>query len=238
MRRFRIAGCVALVVLAAGALPGCGGRPVDGPPAPPTGLPVDDYREALARGEPVYRIDPDESLLIVKVYRAGPLARLGHDHIVASRDLAGFAVWPGTPGGARADIIMPLATLGVDDPALRADAGFESEPSAEDIVGTRRNMLASLEATLFPDVLAHATLTARERLRVELQLHGVQQSFEVPVDLRVTDDRLEASGSFALTQSQFGVTPHSVFGGALSVADRLDVTFRLSATRDVMLTPR
>ncbi len=238
MRPSRIAECVVLVVLAAAILPGCGGRGVEGPAAPPSELPVGDYREALARGEPVYRIDPDESLLIVKVYRDGPLARLGHDHVVASRDLTGFAVWPDATGAARADILMPLATLDVDDPALRADAGFESEPSAEDIAGTRRNMLASLEANLYPDVLARATLVAPERLSVELRMHGVMQLFELPVELRVTEERLEASGSFTLTQSQFGVTPHAVFGGALSVADRLDVTFRLGATRDVMLTSR
>lgn len=238
MRASRVAQCVVVVVLGAAALPGCGGRRVDAPSAAPSELPVDDYREAVARGESVYRIDPDESLLTVKVYRAGPLARLGHDHIVASHDLAGFAVWSDAPGAARADILMPLAMLDVDDPALRADAGFESEPSAEEIAGTRSNMLSSLEASLFPDVLARATLVAPERLSVELRLHGVMQIFELPVELHVTDDRLEASGSFALTQTQFGITPHSVFGGALSVADRLDVTFRLSANRDAMLTSR
>ena len=36
-----------------------------------------------------YQVVGSESLLIVRVYRGGTLARAGHNHIVASHDLAG-----------------------------------------------------------------------------------------------------------------------------------------------------
>ena len=44
--------------------------------------------EAAALGR-AYQVLGSESLLIVRVYRGGTLARAGHNHIVASHDLAG-----------------------------------------------------------------------------------------------------------------------------------------------------
>ena len=54
----------------------------------------------------------------------------------------------------RADLYVPLDTLVVDEPALRAEAGFDTQPSAADIAGTRRNMLEKvLEADRYPFAL-------------------------------------------------------------------------------------
>lgn len=216
------------------ALAACSGPRTEAPVTSAAGLPVEFYRAALERGERVYRIEPNESLVTVYVYRDGPLAGMGHDHVVASRDVDGFAVWADAAAAARADLRMPLATLSVDEAGLRDAAGFQSDPSVEDIAGTRANMLSSIEAVAFPDVTARVSLVAGEpepRVSVELRLHGETRSFDVPVALRVGDDALEVSGTFGIEQTQFGISPHSVFGGALSVADRLNVTFRLRASR-------
>lgn len=230
MRRAALCVVVVVALLATACAP----RRDVAEPAAPGDLQVGYYRDAIARGEPVFRIDGAASLVTVYVYRDGPLARLGHDHVVASRDVRGFAAAPTDPARARADLRMPVATLIVDAADLRAAAGFESEPAADDIAGTRENMLKSLDAEAFPAVELAATLAAplpEPRLSVELRLHGIARRFDVPVALSVDADRLEVSGSFEVRQSEFGIEPFSVFGGALKVADRLNIAFRLRAVR-------
>ena len=175
MRRAALCVVVVVALLATACAP----RRDVAEPAAPGDLQVGYYRDAIARGEPVFRIDGAASLVTVYVYRDGPLARLGHDHVVASRDVRGFAAAPTDPARARADLRMPVATLIVDAADLRAAAGFESEPAADDIAGTRENMLKSLDAEAFPAVELAATLAAplpEPRLSVELRLHGIARS--------------------------------------------------------------
>jgi len=219
---------------AAATLLACSGQRTEAPDTPAAALPLEYYRDAADRGESVYRIDSDASLVTVYVYRDGPLAGMGHDHVVASRDLRGYAVWSEDTAVARADLRMPIVSVSVDDADLRAAAGFESEPSADDVAGTYANMLASVDADAFPDIDLRVTLLRpppEPRVKVDVHWHGVSRAFDVPVALRVDAERLEASGSLSLRQTDFGITPHSVFGGALSVADQLNISFRLHGKR-------
>ncbi|MGZ3238167.1 MAG: YceI family protein, partial [Burkholderiaceae bacterium] len=119
----------------------------------PAEFPESYYRQAEAMGKTVMRISPDQSLLSIEVRRAGTLARLGHDHVVASHDISGYVA----PDEGRADLILPLAKLTVDETNLRAEAGFNTQPTPEAIDGTRNNMLTKvLEADRFPFILIHA----------------------------------------------------------------------------------
>src|SRR5882672_5241040 len=73
--------------------------------APPADFPGAHYLEALAQGKPVFRVDSRESLVVIEVRRGGSLARLGHDHVVASHDATGYVA----PGEGRADLFIALA---------------------------------------------------------------------------------------------------------------------------------
>src|SRR6266567_9020048 len=118
--------------------------------APPAEFPEGYYLEALAQGKPVFRVDSRESLVVIEVRRSGSLARLGHDHVVASHELVGYVA----PGEGRADLVAALERLAVDEAALRAEAGFDTQPTQLDIDGTRANMLVRvLEADRFPFAL-------------------------------------------------------------------------------------
>lgn len=188
------------------------------------------YRQAGAAGTPVFAVAPRESLLAVTVRRAGLLARLGHDHVVASHDLSGFA----SPAAGRADLEFRADRLAVDEPALRLDAGLGPQPSAASVEGTRTNMLSRvLEAQRFPVVRLHAERIAgtADRLRVAITLHGVTRSVEVPATIVTGPDSIRASGSVRLRQTDFGIAPLSVAGGLLAVADPIDVRFRIVARR-------
>lgn len=229
MAAMRWAGLIALLgaLLAACAPP----LPVQAPAvfAPlPADFPAAHYRQAAARGAEVLRVDPQRSLVVIEVRRAGALAGLGHDHVVASHDVGGFVI----EAEGRADIHVALDRLVVDESALRSAAGFDTQPSDEAIAGTRRNMLEkALETERFPFALIRATRVDAERpgLSVAITLHGATRTFNVPAQIETLRDGIAVGGRMTFNQTDFGIVPYSVFGGALQVRDRLDLRFRILA---------
>ena len=211
---------------------GCAQVPPSAPPeAARPGAPDLDaayYRDAAERGAGVYRVEPGDSLVVVRVYRGGRLAKLGHDHVVSSREPRGFV----DADKGRADLYLTLESLAVDDPAQRAAAGFESTPSESDIAGTRSNMLEKvLEAERFPFVVLRVRGVEQDAVQAELSLHGVTRPLRIPAKIAAGAERIEFSGSFAINQTDFGIEPFSVFGGALAVQDRVDLSFTIRAAR-------
>lgn len=229
---------LALAGLAALALAACVAGLKPGPPTPegaPANFPESVYRQALRSGS-VYRVDPGASWIAVYVYRDGPLARIGHDHVVASHDVRGYALLPADLSGARTDIYFPVATLTVDEPALREKAGFTTELSADDIENTRRRMLrAVLEADQYPFAQIHAKpgqgSSPRVTLNVDLTLHGVTRNVQIPVELAVNDGRFSTQGEFDIRQTDFDIVPFTVLNGALAVKDQLHILFHLQGER-------
>src|SRR6266568_1233726 len=151
------------------------------PAAPPAEFPEGYYLEAAARGRPVFRVDPRESLVVIEVRRAGSLARLGHDHVVAGHEVGGYVA----PDEGRADLYVALGRLAVDEAALRIEAGFDTQPAESDIEGTRANMLGKvLEAEKFPFALIRvsgADASQREvTLSVAITLHGSTRTLQAP----------------------------------------------------------
>ncbi|HEV2218949.1 MAG TPA: YceI family protein [Casimicrobiaceae bacterium] len=202
---------------------------VAGTEVPPPSFPLAFYRDAARRGEPVFEVDPARSLVVVEVRRAGSLARLGHDHVIASHDLRGYVA----PDAGRADLYVRLDRLTVDEPQLRAQAGFDTQPSAEDIAGTRRNMLESvLHADRHPWALIAVMDTAdSSRPHVAITLNGVTR--RIPVLATITSDAgaYDVTGALSVDQTDFGILPFSILGGALTVANRLDIRLEIHAQR-------
>jgi YceI-like protein len=220
--------------LAAAAVVACVPQEMRPTSAGPTDAALDglkrQYGGLAESGEPVFEVDTSRSIVIIEVRRAGTLANLGHDHVVASHDLRGYIA----PREGRADVYMAVAELSVDDPALRKAAGFETEPSAADIAGTRSNMLTRvLHADEHPFVVArvtglHAETTPRS---VTLTLNGVSRVHDVQAAIAVTDREVRVKGNTEILQTEFGIRPFSILGGALQVADALTVRFDILARR-------
>ena len=190
------------------------------------------YREVAAEGARVYRVDAGRSLVTIEVRRAGTLAKLGHDHVVASHDVHGLIA----PEHGRADLYLPLQTLTVDEAKLRQEAGFEESVPQEAIAATRRNMLGSvLHADRYPFAFVSVRAGRLDRpMTVLMTINGVTRTLPVAVRLDETRDELRASGELALTQTEFGIPPVAVLGGAIRVADDLKVRFTLDARRTAM----
>ena len=195
----------------------------------PADFPEAYYRQAEASGRRVLRVAPERSLVVIEVHRAGAFARLGHEHVVASHEVKGYV----DLAEGRSDLYVALERLVVDEPGLRAEAGFDTQVSPEAVDGTRRNMLDKvLDSARFPFVLIHATRAdaKQQSLSLSITLHGRTRSFEIPVRIEEIPGGIAVSGRMAFNQTDFGVTPLSVLGGALQVQDRLDLRFRIVAT--------
>ena len=184
------------------------------------------------QGVQLLHIAPDESLLTITVRRGGALARLGHDHVVASRSLQGVVA----PALGRAQFRFRLDEMSVDEAGLRQAAGLTTTPSADAIAGTRHNMLVRvLEAERYPWVSIEARRTGNKQVfDADITLHGVTRTVQLPVRVeQAADGRLQASGSLLLKQSDFGIVPFAVLGGAMAVQDQMELAFRITARQDV-----
>jgi YceI-like domain len=190
------------------------------------------YLDAAESGRPVFRIDPALSLAVIEVRRGGSLARLGHDHVVASHDIQGYLA---TEEG-RSDLYVQLDRLVVDEPELRAESGFDTQPSAAVVAATRQNMLDKvLEAEQYRfariSVRTADAETAGARVNVSMTLHGTTRAMQVPVTIESRADEIAVSGRLTLKQTDFGMTPFSILGGAITVQDPVDVRFHIRARR-------
>jgi len=228
---------IACLFLVSALIAGCVPQPTRAPevagPAP-ADFPSQRYQASAARGEPIFRIDPVRSLVVIEVRRAGSLARLGHDHVVASHEIQGYVA----PNDGQADLYVPLEGMTVDEPSLREEAGFDTVPTESDIAGTRRNMLTRvLEVERYPFAqvaFSNARPTPADDVGdAEIGLHGVTRSARIPLRIESKSDEIVVTGSVALEQSDYGITPLSILGGAIQVADEVRLRFRIVARRCV-----
>ncbi len=232
--RLRASVLVAASSLALLTLSACTHAPAQvGAPAASVARPID------TTGAIVYSVDPAESEVDILVFRGGTLARLGHNHVMAAKHLAGRAWIHPQFEKSGFDISLQVADLIVDDPDARRAAGsdFPPEIPQSDKDATRTNMLKSevLDAERFPEVRVQATSVRGNEQRAEvtvgIAIKDVRREVTVPVALSVDSSRLVAQGEFDILQSDFGIKPFSVGFGALQVQDRLHVRFRIVATR-------
>jgi polyisoprenoid-binding protein YceI len=221
------------IIALASAVVGCAAAPHRNAPFPRSAPPP---AEQAAVGE-AYQVVGSESLLIIRVYRGGTLARAGHNHIVASHDLAGTVHVAKDLARSSFELNFPVASLTVDEAELRAAQGAEFAADVSDAAreGTRKNMLgpAVLDADHYPQVALRAEalepdgerLMARVQIRIRDQAHVVT----VPLSYTLSANELLAQGELPLKQTQLGLIPFSALLGALAVQDEMQLQFRIVA---------
>src|SRR5262245_42077963 len=208
------------------------------PPAAPAPAPAPAPEPgAPPAGAKSWSVVPEESLLQILVFRGGSMARLGHNHVIASHQLSGAVYVLDDPTQMRFDLRFPGNELTVDEPAMREMAGPDFPPnvpqSARD--GTRKNLLseALLDAEKYPEIRLRATdvVAAGEGfdVGVEITIKDQVRSVRVPVTLQRKDGALRASGEFPLKQSDLGLKPFSAAMGTLLVVDEMRIHFEVVA---------
>ena len=232
----RASRCVVLAALA--ILAGCRSTTVPPPAANASqSQSVGPTATTTHRGARRFEVDPERTVVTVIVRRAGPLAKLGHDHVITSAFEAG-SVWLGdTPAGSSFELTLPVERFDVDMPQARAVAGPEfAAPVPDDArQGTRHNMLRAevLDGQHFPAIMLRSSAASgawpQPMVRVAVTLKGVEREQEIPVVVERDADGLTARGELRLNQTDFGITPFSVAGGAIRVADTLEIRFEIAA---------
>lgn len=194
------------------------------------------YQSAPLDQRPVYQVHAERSQTTIYVYRAGRAARFGHNHVLTVPQLQGWVAVPGDQlNASHFSLRFRLDQLQIDDAALRTatGGGFATLRSADDIAGTRTNMLKSLDADQYPWVVLNSMAVIGEWpvavADVAISMHGVTRIQRVVLQLEHDAQRLGVRGRLALRQSDFGITPFSILGGALGIDDTLAIDFALQA---------
>src|SRR5260370_24059046 len=205
----------------------CKVRPAAPPPKPEEPI----SRPGLPPGR-VYRIDEKQSVLRILVYRAGPLAYFGHNHVIVNHAVRGAVNLADVPGDAVFWLTVPVAGFVVDDAQARREEGADFAGDIPDDAksGTLHNMLSAalLNADEFPLIAVRSVagsgagaasgagaLTAT----VAISVAGYESTVDVPLTLHVDSRRLSATGSVELRQTALGLTPSSLSLGASQVHD-------------------
>lgn len=188
-----------------------------------------------------YVVAPEQSQVRILVYRAGALAKLGHNHVVSATGFQGTVDYRSdTPLQTTLSLRIPVAGLRVDEPHQRRAVGppFTGEIEPQDAQATRENMLgpAVLDAARYPEVLVRTLSISgappHYTVRAEVQVRGVEQQVELPVTVRADGVRLQAAGTLEIAQSGFGIEPLRVAFGSIAVRDVIEVRFILTALRN------
>ena len=158
------------------------------------------------------------SKITVYAYKTGLFSFAAHDHVID------VPIARGTLDEQKKTIEFTVKTnsLQVLDPN-------ESEKNRKEI---RTTMLGPklLEADKFLEITFHSTSvkkTDANTAAVEgvLTIHGVSR----PVAFTVKRDRAFYVGSAKMKQTDYGLTPVTVAGGAVKVKDEIKVDFRVTA---------
>lgn len=191
-------------------------------------------------GRPVAMLRVVASDVTVRVYRDGPLAQLGHNHVITSTAVAGQVVLRDPLEASSFSLSLPLDSLVVDDPLRRTAAGpdFPDNLTAEDREGTRGNLLgpALLDAARFPvlhlDGVGLEETAAGYVATARIDAAGLSREIRVPVAVEWAGGELVARGSFMVTHAEIGLVPFSAALGALRVREEIEVDYRLVARRE------
>jgi polyisoprenoid-binding protein YceI len=174
----------------------------------------------------VYLLAPS-SRLQLKTGRAGLFGFAGHEHVIRANGFQGKVVYyPGNPSSSHLDITVLSDSLEVLTP-----------PDTEEIRKVTKTMRTEVLRTAeYHEIklVSRQVEPSAKGFHIIGAMTLVGQTRELPIDViaRIGVDTLEATSSFSLKQTDFGIKPFSGGpGGAVKVADRVTFDIRAVAVR-------
>lgn len=202
--------------------------------------PTLDWPEFPATGtdRALLRVDRNASGAWFEVDPAGPLARLGHSHVIGGAIVDGRVLLGGSAADSAVELRLDLAAVEVDRPDWRAAAGLDPELEPEAVAGTRRNLLgpAVLDVERHPRIELRSAALERDeegwRIAARLRFQQRIVALTAPLALAFDGQQLTATGAFTIDHAALGLAPFSAARGALRVAETIRVRFRIVAVGD------
>ena len=180
--------------------------------------------------EKAWKFDESDGALIVRTGVTGRASRMGHRLTIALNSWRATVSWTaGQP--CAVDLNVDLESLDV----LRGEGGVTALSGPEKALA-RSNALKSLGANRFRTISFRADEIVKTadgyRLGGTLEIHG--KTRPRTIDLRVEDlgDVWRMSCDVQVRQSEFGITPFSMFIGSMKVANDVAVSFTGSRAKD------
>jgi polyisoprenoid-binding protein YceI len=178
-----------------------------------------------------YVVDARSSRFTVQAFATGILSAMGHNPKIGIRTFTGEVDFNVEAAQAsRFRLSMKSNSMGVLDDV--------SDKDRRDIEKMMNEQV--LEPSKYPDIVYDAPSVSIARidsalfsatLNGTLNFHGITRNQTVSARIAVFDEMLRASGEFTLNQSDYGIKPISVAGGALKVKDELKFSFEMVARK-------
>jgi polyisoprenoid-binding protein YceI len=160
-------------------------------------------------------IDVEHSSMTIHVAKSGLLSFAGDNHEIQAPISSGAV----NEAAKMVELKVEAAKLTVLDPKL-------SEGKRAQV---RQEMIGPhvLDATRFSEIIFRSTQVSEEkpstwRVTGDLTLHGQTRSITIPVN---SSSAGHYRGTVTLKQTDYGITPISVAGGAVKVKDELVIDF-------------
>ena len=192
---------------------------------------ADDSRTNDSKEIPAYTIDARTSSFTVRTSSSGCLSAFGHDHEIAIQNFEGEVRAASSDlQHAALNMTIHASSLEVVDKESLGDQDAIEKEMREHVFETTAHPEISFKSTA---VKAKPLGENKYDLTItgDLVLHGVTKSVVLPAHLEIDDKIVHASGAFSIRQTDFGITPTSVAGGTVKVADKVDLVFDITARR-------
>ena len=178
-----------------------------------------------------YVVDARASRFTVQAYATGILSAMGHNPRIGIRTFSGEVDFNAEAvQAAGLKLAMKANSLGVLDDISDKDRReiekmmneviLEPDKYGEIVYEAPTVTVTRLDETLYSATL-HGTLSFR----------GLTRNQTISARISVFDEMIRASGEFSLNQSDYGIKPISVAGGALKVKDELKFSFEMVARK-------
>jgi polyisoprenoid-binding protein YceI len=172
-----------------------------------------------AAGQP-RPIDAAKSAVTIQVKKAGLLSAFGHDHEIAAPAAGGTV----DSSSGKVELRFRSAALEVRDRGV-------SEKDRAEILSTMLGPQV-LDSQRYPEIVfrssnAKAAGAGAWHVEGELTLHGETR----PVTAEVLDQGGHYTGTVHLKQTEFGIKPVKVAGGAVRVKDEIQIDLDIQLAR-------
>lgn len=186
-----------------------------------------------AQEKTAYSIASAQSKLEIHVYKEGMFKAFGHDHLIAATEISGEAQLDAQKiEDSTVRLQIATKSLTVVDPG-------ESEKDRRDVQATMEGEKV-LDVAKFPEITFTSSGISGAKKNAEgweltisgkLKLHGVEKTVSFPLRVQTESAQLRGEGEISILQTDYGITPVKVGGGAVKVKDKLKITFTIVARK-------
>ena len=198
------------------------------------------FRQSAAFPQPTiktYKINLDQSELIILVYKAGIASSFGHNHVVKAEQFKGTITFDkNLLSSSFVNIEVNAGSLKADLPEMRRKYKLEGELSAGDMKKIEKDMMEDDQL----DTVKYHVMKFRSESLIEndsdnylvfgdLTIHGITKRISAAVNIKVKGASLIAYSSFKIKQSDFNIEPFSTALGFIKNRDEIQIIFNFTA---------